>query len=71
MRRPRDQFGHNLRASRRRAGLSQMQLGDRITMHMTEISRLERGMRDPQLETIVKLARGLGIPPGDLLADIS
>ena len=67
----RDQLGANIRRIRRAAGLSQMELSDRCGLHFSEISRLERGRRDAQLSTIVKLARGLGVSPAELLAGIS
>lgn len=67
---PRERFGANLRRSRRDRGLSQEALGHAAGMHPTEISRLERAVRDPQLETIVKLARALGVEPSDLLAKV-
>ena len=66
-----DQLGANIRRIRRTAGLSQMELSDRCGLHFTEISRLERGRRDAQLSTIVKVARGLGVPPAELLAGVS
>jgi transcriptional regulator with XRE-family HTH domain len=66
-----DQLGANIRRIRRDAGMSQMELSDRCGLHFSEISRLERGRRDAQLSTIVKLARGLGVPPAELLAGIS
>jgi transcriptional regulator with XRE-family HTH domain len=67
---PQERFGANLRRSRRDAGLTQEALRDRTGVHMTEISRLENGVKDPQLTTIVRLATGLGIPAGELLAGI-
>ena len=66
-----DQLGANIRRIRRTAGLSQMELSNRCGLHFTEISRLERGRRDAQLSTIVKVARGLGVPPAELLAGVS
>jgi transcriptional regulator with XRE-family HTH domain len=69
--RPQEQLGANLRRIRRAAGLSQVALSDRCGLHFTEISRLERGVRDPQLTTIVKLARGLEIAPAELLDGVS
>lgn len=69
--RAQDQLGANVRRLRQAAGLSQMALSDRCGLHFTEISRLERGQRDAQLTTIVRVARGLGVPPGELLADIA
>lgn len=67
---PQEQFAINLRRTRRAAELSQEQLGDRCGLHATEISRLERGVREPRLGTIVRLARALEVRPADLLADI-
>lgn len=66
----RDSFAKNLRAQRQRRGLSQEALGAEVGLHRTEVSLLERAQRDPRLETIVKLARGLGVRPADLLANI-
>ena len=67
---PAEQFAVNLRRARGAAGLSQEDLSDRSGLHATEISRLERGVREPRLGTIVRIARGLDIAPADLMADI-
>jgi len=66
-----DQLGANIRRIRRAAGLSQTELSDRCGLHFTEISRLERGVRDARLSTIVKLARGLDVQPAELLAGVA
>jgi len=67
----REQFAENLREQRARAGLSQEALADVCDLHRTEISLLERSKRSPRLETIVILARGLGLSAsGDLLDGI-
>ena len=67
----RTQFATNLRSHRNRAGLSQEALADICDLHRTEISLLERRKRSPRLETIVILARGLGLgSAGDLLKGI-
>ena len=50
--------------------LTQMQLSNRCGVDMGEISRIERGMRDPQLSTIVRVAHGLHVAPAELLAGI-
>jgi transcriptional regulator with XRE-family HTH domain len=65
-----EQFGRNLFMARRRAYLSQEQLSHRAALHRTEIGLLERGRRVPRLDTIVKLADGLEVPPGALLAGL-
>jgi transcriptional regulator with XRE-family HTH domain len=68
----REQFAENLREQRVRAGLSQEALAEACDLHRTEISLLERSKRSPRLETIVILARGLGLKsPGHLLDGIS
>jgi transcriptional regulator with XRE-family HTH domain len=67
---PVDQFAQNLRAARRRRGLSQEALAAAADLHRTEVSLLERGGREPRLTTIVRLARALGVTPLTLLAKI-
>ena len=61
-----DVFGANLARYRRKAGLSQEELADRASLHRTEISPLETGIRLARVDTVVKLAGALGIHPGDL-----
>lgn len=63
-------FASNLRRERDRLDLTQEELGHSCDLYMSEISRLEGAKRDPRLETIVKLARGLEIPPSRLLDGI-
>ena len=67
---PQQRFGANLRRSRRAAGLTQEALWHASGVNMTEISRIENGQKDPQLTTIVRLATGLGVPAGELLAGL-
>jgi transcriptional regulator with XRE-family HTH domain len=52
-------------------GISQEELGFRASLHRTEISQLERGVRLPKIDTLVKLAGALSVPPGDLLKGIA
>jgi transcriptional regulator with XRE-family HTH domain len=60
-------FGANLAYCRRRAKLSQEQLAVRASLHRTAVGQLERAERVARVDTLVKLAGSLGIPPGDLL----
>ncbi len=62
-----ERFARNLRKERESAGLSQERLAFKCRLHRTEISLLERGIREPRLSTIIRLARGLGIPAANLL----
>jgi len=63
-------FGENLRRCRRRAGVSQEELGWRSSLHRTEVGLLERGERVPRIDTLIKLACALEVEPGELLAGI-
>ena len=47
--------------------MTQEALGWAAGLHQTEIARVERGTRNPGLETIVKIARGLEVPVADLM----
>ena len=64
------QFARNLSRCRKRAGLSQEELGYRAQLHRTEVSLLERGARTPRADTILRLAGSLSAPVGDLLAGL-
>jgi transcriptional regulator with XRE-family HTH domain len=66
----RQQFGLNLAAERKTAGLSQEDLAFRADLHRTEVSLIERGLREPRLETFLKLSRGLGVRPATLIDGI-
>jgi transcriptional regulator with XRE-family HTH domain len=60
-------FGKHLRAIRQQARITQEELGFRACLHRTEIGLLERGLREPRLDTIIKLAGALSVSPGVLL----
>ena len=60
-------FGENLVRARKRASVSQEELGFRASLHRTEVGQLERGVRLARIDTVVKLAGALKVPPGSLL----
>lgn len=60
-------FGRVLREARQTAGLSQERLAHDCGLDRTFISLMERGHRQPSLETIFLLARGLQIMPSLLI----
>ena len=64
-------FGDNLVSCRKRADISQEELGCLASVHRTEISQLERGLRIPRIDTLVKIRDGLELTADDLLAGIS
>jgi transcriptional regulator with XRE-family HTH domain len=63
-------FAENIVRCRKRADLSQEELGVRASLHRTEISQLERGLRLARIDTLVKLAGGLSVSPMELLDGI-
>lgn len=67
---PTRRFGENVRRARMEARLTQEQLARRAGVHPSEVSRLEREVRDPRLSTIVRLAGALGVEPAGLLDGI-
>lgn len=63
-------FGTNLRWARERAGLSQEALANEAGVDRAAVSVFERGRRNPNLRTILRLARALELPPEVLLRGI-
>jgi DNA mismatch endonuclease, patch repair protein len=66
----RSRFGENLRDARQRAGISRQQLAMAAGLSESTIRLYERGAREPNLRTIVKLTRGLGIAPKALVRSL-
>jgi transcriptional regulator with XRE-family HTH domain len=66
----RERFGANLARCRHAAGLSQEEVAFRASVHRTEISQLERGLRLARVDTVAKLAAALEINPGELFEGI-
>ena len=67
---PEERFAANLRRQRLANGLSQEQLAAKTGLHPSEVSRLERAVREPRLGTIAKLAHALGVSAAKLVAGI-
>jgi transcriptional regulator with XRE-family HTH domain len=59
-------LGQNLRAARKRLGLTQEQVSERSGVQAGEVSRIERGQRDPQVSTVEKLAAAVEVDTGRL-----
>jgi transcriptional regulator with XRE-family HTH domain len=60
-------LGEAVRRARVEAGLSQEQLADAAHLHVTHLGGVERGVRNPNYATLVKLARALKTTPGVLV----
>ena len=63
-------FGDNLARCRRTAAISQDELSARASLHRTEVSQLERGLRVARIDTLVKLSASLEVGPEELLVGI-
>jgi transcriptional regulator with XRE-family HTH domain len=63
-------FGDNLVRCRKRADLSQEGLSHLASLHRTEISQLERGLRRCRIDTLVKLKDALDVSADELLDGI-
>jgi transcriptional regulator with XRE-family HTH domain len=69
-------LGQNVRWLRTTRGLSQSQLAalTRVNHHhptASYVSRVEHGLLDPRLSTILSMAKALHVKPWQLLADLS
>lgn len=62
-----ERFSANLKRTRRRAGLTQEELGLMTELHRTEISLLENAKRMPRLDTLVKLVSALECRADELI----
>src|SRR5215208_1047386 len=61
-------FGISVKIWRSRLGISQEELAGRAGLHRTYVSDIERGARNPSLESIDKLARALKISVATLFS---
>jgi transcriptional regulator with XRE-family HTH domain len=64
-------FAENLNRAREAAGLTQEALAQAAEIHRTQIGELLRGNQLPRLDTLLKLAGALQVPPAELLEGLS
>ena len=61
------QVGQNVRRRREQRGWSQEELAAEVGLHRTYISGVERGIRNPTVKIIARLAIKLEVEPSSLL----
>ena len=64
-----DKLGKAISALRKQAGISQEELAFRASIDRTYISQIERGVGNPSLLVIFKIAQALKVPMGSLFQD--
>ncbi len=63
-------FGEILRERRGDKGLSQEKLAYECNLDRTYISMLERGLKQPSLTVVLRLAQALQAPASDMVASV-
>ena len=61
------QFGKKVREVRLKQGLSQGDVSRRLNLHRSYVSGIERGVRNPSLKVVQKIAKALEVKVSDLL----
>lgn len=60
-------FGDKLKEERKKKGMSQKELGQKLGVSQAMIAQYEKGDRAPKIETINKIAQALDINPSILI----
>ena len=63
-------IGEVISTLRKEKGLTQEKLANNIYLDRSYLSEIERNIKAPSLYTILKLAKGLDMPPEDLIKNI-
>jgi len=59
-------FGRNVARLRAEKSLTQDKLAEKADLDRTFISGVERGLRNPGIKTVIRLAKALGVPVAEL-----
>ena len=65
----RRQLGLNMQRLRRQKGWSLEDLAFEAELHRTYVSGVERGVRNPTVVIVARIAKALGVAPAVLLRD--
>lgn len=65
-----ESFGTRVREARAARDWTQEDLSAKSGLAVVQISRIERGVREIRLTTLLKLASALGVTTDELLADL-
>ncbi|MEE0859151.1 MAG: helix-turn-helix transcriptional regulator [Acutalibacteraceae bacterium] len=62
-----NEFGARLKNIRQQRNLSQEELAFQCNMQASHIGQIERGQKNPTLDTLIKISNGLDMPLTELL----
>lgn len=60
-------LGQVIQRHRLAKGLSQEALAERAELHRNHVSYVERGLRSPTVDVLVRVGKALGVPAWELL----
>ena len=61
--------GQLIKAARKKAGMTQEELGKKIGVSGSSMAQWENDLRNPKLDTLQRIASALGVPVQDLISD--
>lgn len=61
--------GELIKAARKKAGMTQEELGSKLGVSGSSIAQWENDLRNPKLDTLQRIASALGVPVQDLISD--
>lgn len=65
-----ERFGENVRQARLERGWTQEDLSHRTGLAVVQVSRIERGVREVRLTTIIRLLEAFEAKPDDLFVGV-
>ena len=63
-----EKLGRHIRASRRKLDMSLPALAESTGVQKSTLSKIENGMGNPSLDTLIRIARGLKVSVGHMLS---
>jgi transcriptional regulator with XRE-family HTH domain len=66
----RNVLGETIRSYRKNMGMSQEKLAEKADLYHNYIGELERGEKAASIDTLLKIAKALGVRVRDLVGDI-
>ena len=63
-------LGLRVRQLRERKGWTQEALADRADLDRSYIAGIEAGLRNPSFRALARIARGLGVPVAEVVANV-